>query len=185
MPLSSKMPFIVRTRITADSVAKLTTENQAFHFVGSRQQVNDPYKCCVHTSERSQSYATVYLTSSDKMRGLYGLTWKPVLRDVKNKNLQIMTLHTMSDGPVTQNWNKNNMYLLYIYIFKRITWNVSEKAHGNGEPEGIGLWNVVQTNTFNRGRGMGWMMCRLPRSSSNYWRRVDRAWSYFWITDCH
>lgn len=58
--------------------------------------------------------------------------------------------------------------------FKQITWNFSEKSRRGHQMAWVGLWNVVQTNTFNGGR-----MCRLPRNSSNYSRRVDQVLNYF------
>ena len=64
-----------------------------------------------------------------------------------------MTLHMMSDGPVTQYRNKKNVHLLntltYIYIFKQITENFClnfclKRLTGK-------RGHHVQTNTFNRG----------------------------------
>lgn len=89
-------------------------------------------------SEGSQSYATI----SDSLRHDERAVWahlESVLRDVMNKNPQIMTLHIMSYGPVTQYRNKKDMYLLrtlpHSYGFKQITMACGEP---HGASDGVG-----------------------------------------------
>ncbi|KAJ8282121.1 hypothetical protein COCON_G00046400, partial [Conger conger] len=88
-----------------------------------------------------QSYATI----SDSLRHDERAVWahlEPILKEVKEQNPSVTTLHFMSDGPVTQYRNKRNFYLLstlpFLWGFKEITWNYSEKAHGKGAPDGVG-----------------------------------------------
>lgn len=106
MPLSSKC-FIVRTQITVDS-ANWPQKFRRSTLGGSRQQATI-HTSVVYTSEETQSYATIF----DSLRHDERAVWahlEPVLRDVKNKNLQITTLQMMSDDLVTQYRSKKNMY---------------------------------------------------------------------------
>lgn len=63
----------------------------------------------------------------------------------------------------------------YIYEFKQITWNVSEKGYGKGAPDGMG-GAVTHCADKHIQRGGG---CADSQGVIRTTRRVDRASSYF------
>lgn len=96
-----------------------------------------------YTSEGIKSHATI----ADSLRHDETDVWthtEPVLKDIKQRIPSLTTTHFMSEGPVTQYRNKKKLYLLTTLPSimgikkKRITWNISEKAHGKGAPDGVG-----------------------------------------------
>ncbi|KAK0145791.1 hypothetical protein N1851_015288 [Merluccius polli] len=120
---------------------KLNTEIQSFHFGGSRKQATI-HTCVVYTASTSYSYATISASLRHDERAVWAHL-EPVLKDAILKcKSPPSSLHVISDGPVNQYRNRKNFYLLstvpFLYGFKNVSWNFSEKAHGKGAPDGVG-----------------------------------------------
>lgn len=106
----------------------------------------------LYTANGLKSYATV----SDCLRLDERAVWghmEPILKELRATNPQIETIHFISDGPLTQYRNKVNFYLLssvpFLFGFVHITWNYSEKYHGQGASDGVGASvKGRQTNMF-------------------------------------
>ncbi|CAJ1050756.1 uncharacterized protein LOC111858282 [Xyrichtys novacula] len=125
---------------TENYACKMSTEVQAYHFGGSRKQATI-HTAILYTVHGTKSYTTL----SDSLRHDERAVWahlEPILKEIRATYPQIMTLHVISDGPVTQYRNKANFYLLstvpFLSGFKHVSWNYSEKSHGKGAPDGIG-----------------------------------------------
>ncbi|KAJ4934782.1 hypothetical protein JOQ06_007564 [Pogonophryne albipinna] len=120
---------------------KLNREIQAFHFGSSRKQATI-HTCVVYTGDATHTYATISGCLRHDKRAVWAHL-EPVVRDAMTKcETPPSSLHIISDGPVTQYRNRNNFYLLstmpFLFGFKSVTRNFSEKAHGKGAPDGVG-----------------------------------------------
>ena len=120
---------------------KLNTEIQAFHFGGNWQQAT-MHTGVAYSVSGSQCYATIFQSLRHDERAVWAHI-KPVIDDFRRRHENaIDTLHVLSDRPATQYQNRSNCFLMssspYTWGFKRVTWNFSERSHGNGAPDGLG-----------------------------------------------
>lgn len=119
---------------------KLSTEIQAMHFDGSRQQIN-LHTGMLYTKKGHQSFASL---SPNKDHGPNAI-WAhllPVLKEIKKKLPKVDGIHFYSDGPTVQYRQKKNFYY-FAKLTKELgfpfsTWNFFESAHGKGAADGIG-----------------------------------------------
>jgi len=120
---------------------KSLTEVQACHFGGSHNQVSLHTGVAYGGSFGKSSFCSV---SDNTDHGPVAI-WHhlmPVLVDFKREFPQLVKLHFMSDGPVTQYRGRGNVHLLanvpYDLGFEEVYWNYSEASHGKGAPDGVG-----------------------------------------------
>ena len=162
---------------------KLHTEIQAFHFGGSRKQATI-HTSVVYTSDGSQSYATI----SDSLCHHERVVWahiEPILKKLKEQKPTLTSIHFMSDGPVTQYRNKCNFYLLttlpFIWGFKEVTWNFSERTHGKGAPDEVG--GAVKRMADQRVK-MG-VDIQTPKELYETLQTSASSIKYFWVSEGH
>lgn len=126
---------------------KYSSEIQAFHFGGSRQQVT------LHTSQiyfRKDAYSKLssqsMCTVSECLDHGPAAVWvhlKPILNFITQTVTRIRVIHFLTDSPATQYRNKSIFYLIAHAIQQNIdvsiaTWNYMEAGHGKGAPDGVG-----------------------------------------------
>lgn len=160
---------------------KLATEVQAFHFGGNRRQATI-HTSVAYTNKSHQSYVTISNSLRHDERAIWAHL-KPVLQNMREQNPSITTLHCMSDGPVTQYRNRKNFYLLstvpFLFGFKKVTWNFSEKSHGKGAPDGVGGAAKRCADDFVRKGGD----IQDPKDLFNVLQDKASSIKYFWIDE--
>lgn len=131
--------MVLHVDFSENNACKISTEIQAYHFGGSRQQATI-HTAVLYTVHGNKSYATL----SDSLRHDERAVWahlEPILKELRATHPEITTLHVISHGPVTRCRNKANFYLLstvpFLSGFKYVTWSYSERSHGKGAPDGI------------------------------------------------
>lgn len=173
--------MVVHIDFSENYACKLYTEVQGFHWGGSRKQAT-VHTCVVYTSQGCQSYATISGSLCHDERAVWAHL-EPILKEVKQQYPEITTLHVMSDGPVTQYRNRKNFYLTstlpFLWGFKDITWNYSEKAHGKGAPGGVGAAAKRCADQHVRiGRDI-----QTPEALFATLEETSSAIRYFWISE--
>ena len=102
---------VVHVDFSENYTCKNTEEIQIAHFGGINRQTT-LHAGVIYKSDELQPFTTI----SDSLRHDPPAIWahlEPVLRDLRETNLQIIRLHFYSDDPITQYHNKQKFFLLF------------------------------------------------------------------------
>lgn len=119
------------------SQIQLTLHTGVIYYKHSTQNNDDE----VSLGRECMSFCTI----SESLRHDSSAVWahlQPILNKIKDKFVNVDTLHFKSDGPTTQYRNKTNLFLMThfakVYNFREVSWNYSESGHGKSSADGIG-----------------------------------------------
>ncbi|XP_069109737.1 uncharacterized protein [Argopecten irradians] len=133
---------IIHIDFSENFACKLTDEVQSMHFGASRNQVSLHTGVFYEYSKKPSSFCTMSACTRHDPTAIWAHL-DPILREIRETNQNIDTVHFVSDGPTTQYRSKKNFYLMKdrvhrSYGFQTATWNFTEAGHGKGAPDGVG-----------------------------------------------
>lgn len=147
---------ILHVDFSENYLCKYATETQSVHFGASRQQLSLHTCILYYCSEPNKIDTYCFCSVSDCLRhdavAIYSHISKALKHLCKDKNINMKTLHILSDGPSGQYKNKSNFYLFSQHLLNSLgvtsgSWNFWESGHGKGAVDGVGA--VVKRTADN------------------------------------